>query len=333
MSDRSNVISVILRSGGALYSGESHDAEEVNAAGPLLLEYTQIEPGRFNGSGSLLVLPHLAAAFGSLNRGMLARGTLLEKHICVYGSVTAGPSFDFNHQRLGANLFALTGPDCEVELFCGKGWHGFQIAVCPEFWDRTAEALHPGGGPVTGVRLIPLRAESWAQLLGRLNWISEAIQTYADSFEEPSIRDSVEQELVQLLISATADVHQHELRALSASTRALAFRRIRHYVHEHLEWPITLADLCRVTDLGARSLQGMFRERLGVSPMQYVRAERLNRAHALLLGNVCAHVSEAARLSGYWHMAQFAADYRKMFQETPSSTLKRGRKNKGISIG
>jgi len=175
-----------------------------------------------------------------------------------------------------------------------------------------------------GTRIVPLSAALWATLLRRLNRVGEALQTSPDTLEEPHVRTSVEQGLVELLIMATA--HPQEPFRLSASSRAMAMRRVRDYVQEHLEYPITLSDLCRAANLGARTLQIIFREKLRISPMQYVRAARLNRAHSVLHENLCRNVSDAARLSGYWHMAQFAVDYRRMFHETPSATLKRCRR-------
>ena len=36
-------------------------------------------------------------------------------------------------------------------------------------------------------------------------------------------------------------------------------------------------------------------------------------------------VADTANARGFWHMGQFAADYRRMFGKLPSETLARGR--------
>jgi AraC family ethanolamine operon transcriptional activator len=52
---------------------------------------------------------------------------------------------------------------------------------------------------------------------------------------------------------------------------------------------------------------------------------RLTEARRLLLTGDprVATVTSAAAQAGFWHMAQFAQDYRNMFRELPSQTLRR----------
>ena len=68
-----------------------------------------------------------------------------------------------------------------------------------------------------------------------------------------------------------------------------------------------------------------FDERLGISPKAYVKAARLDRAHSALLqaDGAQARVSDIAATVGFWHMSQFATDYRRKFGERSSDTLKR----------
>jgi AraC family ethanolamine operon transcriptional activator len=37
----------------------------------------------------------------------------------------------------------------------------------------------------------------------------------------------------------------------------------------------------------------------------------------------CDSIIELAGIQGFWHMGQFAADYRRIYGELPSDTLKR----------
>ena len=70
-----------------------------------------------------------------------------------------------------------------------------------------------------------------------------------------------------------------------------------------------------------------FRDRLGVTPKQYLQATRLHRVrHAILDAARPRPISEIAARWGFWHMGQFAADYRRQFGELPSETLRRAKK-------
>jgi AraC family ethanolamine operon transcriptional activator len=60
-----------------------------------------------------------------------------------------------------------------------------------------------------------------------------------------------------------------------------------------------------------------------VTPKAYLQAERLKRVRRGLreADARTAQVTDVANAWGFWHMGQFAADYRKLFGELPSQTL------------
>jgi AraC-like DNA-binding protein len=93
----------------------------------------------------------------------------------------------------------------------------------------------------------------------------------------------------------------------------------------HLADPIRLADLCHHTHLQARSLEYGFREIVGLSPVSYVKMLRLGEAHRRLQSRAWSwlSISEVALDSGFCHLSQFAADYKKLFMESPSATRQR----------
>jgi transcriptional regulator GlxA family with amidase domain len=58
-----------------------------------------------------------------------------------------------------------------------------------------------------------------------------------------------------------------------------ALRRALTFIHEHADSDIGLSDIAAATDLTPRSIQYLFRRHLGVSPLEYLRRIRLERAH------------------------------------------------------
>lgn len=65
-----------------------------------------------------------------------------------------------------------------------------------------------------------------------------------------------------------------------------------------------------------------FRELFGVSPKRYLQAVRLNGVRRdLLAATPEAKIADVANRWGFWHLGQFAADYRRQFDELPSETL------------
>jgi AraC family ethanolamine operon transcriptional activator len=105
----------------------------------------------------------------------------------------------------------------------------------------------------------------------------------------------------------------------------VAVKRARDYIHRNLADPIRLSTLCRYARAEARALEYGFLDVVGLSPMQYVRTTRLHRARRLLRSFAVSHrsISEIALDSGFWHLSQFAVDYKALFGESPSITFRR----------
>ena len=98
-------------------------------------------------------------------------------------------------------------------------------------------------------------------------------------------------------------------------------QRARTFALARREAPPTLLELCRHTHVSPRALQYCFQSILGESPASYVKMLRLNGARTELKrrgeGNC---ISDVAANWGFWHLSQFASDYRRMFGELPSAT-------------
>ena len=96
----------------------------------------------------------------------------------------------------------------------------------------------------------------------------------------------------------------------------------RLFLDQHLDDPVTVTQLCEVTNVSRRTLQYSFESILGVSPIQYLRISRLNGVRrSLVQAKSDQSVSDIAAQWGFWHLSQFAKDYKQLFGETPSKTL------------
>jgi AraC-like DNA-binding protein len=82
----------------------------------------------------------------------------------------------------------------------------------------------------------------------------------------------------------------------------------------------TVADLAELSGVSARSLQYAFRERYQVSPMQFLRQVRLDRAHDDLAQGA-GSVADIAAYWGFTNPSRFARAYRDRFGEFPAATL------------
>jgi AraC family ethanolamine operon transcriptional activator len=106
-----------------------------------------------------------------------------------------------------------------------------------------------------------------------------------------------------------------------------ALRRVLDYVNSAPLEEITAVELCTLADCSQRWLEQSFKKRFGVTPKAYVKYLRLARLRRDLQQPPCGGrqtIMELASAYGFWHMGQLAADYRKVYGELPSDTMKRG---------
>ena len=88
--------------------------------------------------------------------------------------------------------------------------------------------------------------------------------------------------------------------------------------------PITVARLCVEAATSLSTLKRVFLAEFGMSPKCYIRARYLSAVRdALANSPPGTRIVDVANRWGFWHMGQFARDFRTMFGELPSSTLKR----------
>ena len=115
-----------------------------------------------------------------------------------------------------------------------------------------------------------------------------------------------------------------DLRLPPDELRYWVVRRAVAFTEENSDEVLTVEDLCEATGVSRRTLNYSFREHLGVTPKAYLKSMRLDAAR-LDLGksDPDAKIADVANRHGFWHLGQFAADYRKQFGELPSETLRR----------
>ena len=87
---------------------------------------------------------------------------------------------------------------------------------------------------------------------------------------------------------------------------------------------ISASELCKQAGCSQRALEICFKARFGVTPKKYIKCLRLAQVHKGLQNfddQGVESIIELAGINGFWHMGQFAADYRRIYGQLPSETL------------
>jgi len=95
------------------------------------------------------------------------------------------------------------------------------------------------------------------------------------------------------------------------------------YMQAHSDRAIYTEDLCAHLGVSPASLGEAFRQVLGTTPHRVLKLRRMAMVRAALRATEGPSplVKTVALSHGFWHLGQFALDYRAMYGETPSTTL------------
>ncbi len=196
------------------------------------------------------------------------------------------------------------------------------VSISEETFAAHADALGYGNGAdlLRENEVFRCRPGAVDQLRKALLRYEGALLQQGDESSSPLFDEALES-LVMALHSTPDAATRDTLR-----TRERVVHEVQRYADEHAEEVLTVQDLSQVTGVTIRTLQIGFRQLFGVTPKAYLRAQRLNRVRAVLAARDAGTtvIADVANNWGFWHMGQFAADYRKLFGELPSQTLGTG---------
>jgi AraC-like DNA-binding protein len=213
------------------------------------------------------------------------------------------------HQRTrGPSQWGFIALASEHLAACGKALTGFNL-VPP----RVARILRPLR--LDASRLLRLHAEA-----------CRLAETKPEMIAHREVARALEQDLIHTLVNCLANGVTHGYSARNRH-RANIIGRFEDVLAEHPERHLQISELCAAIGVPERTLRMCCAEFLGMSPARYVRLRRLNAVRAALrrIDSPAANVGEIARRHGFSEPGRFAVNYRTVFGETPSTTMRSAR--------
>jgi AraC-like DNA-binding protein len=101
--------------------------------------------------------------------------------------------------------------------------------------------------------------------------------------------------------------------------------RFDELLEANRDWPVRLAEICEMTGVSDRTLRICCHEQLGMGPMRYMWLRRMHLARRALTraDRAAATVTEIATRFGFYELGRFSVEYRALFGELPSMSLRR----------
>jgi AraC family transcriptional regulator, ethanolamine operon transcriptional activator len=229
-------------------------------------------------------------------------------------------------ERVTQNSLLVMPVGGEFESISAPNLDSIHLAIPIPLLERVAQTqfalplhqLMPDGRcfcPEGGQHLLVLR-----NLLQRLTLAPGA--EYDDS--QVWLTPQLEEEMAHLVLSCLAG-SKAEMPRGPRSKRMKCLARAMEVLTSAEADQIEVAQLVTEVGVSRRTLENAFRDGLGVGPANFLKSRRLHRLNRSLLhaDHSSTAVALLARQHGFHHQGQLAADYRALFGESPSITLRR----------
>jgi AraC-like DNA-binding protein len=298
------------------------DMEELNRViSGSAFEVIQPRPGVLDASVSHARAGELSVDQGNINLPMRVRGSL-DPHRHTIGLFKPGPEAAYNGNPVDSSTLLWFAPGGELDGHHREA-HQWTAVTLPAEWLATMAAA--ARRPQNLLPFVACRALRPApDDLREMQWAADAIvqghtsnnSTVTDNgWLANSIRDAFSA-FYSTLDEPIGRETSHTIAQFGVA------RQAERCIRERLTDPIPIDELCIALRVSRRYLEYAFRSAFGISPSRYARLLRLHEVRRRLRqpGAETTVTHEALRM-GFNHLSQFAIQYKKIFGESPSTTL------------
>ena len=228
----------------------------------------------------------------------------------------------------GSSTHILAFPvDDLFEVVSQPGFYGDTVSIAEDRLRSVADFAglpDPLVGMPNGLAFIETDPGRIIALRNAISTLHATATAHARGLPDARVFSDLELGVVSALVAALQLRRPAAVTSSEPALRARAIRSALDYLETHADEPPTVREICRVAGVSWRTLDYAFRDRFGVTPKRYLQAFRLQQVrHAIINANPSRAISELAAHWGFWHMGQFAKDYKRQFGELPSGTLNR----------
>jgi AraC family ethanolamine operon transcriptional activator len=286
------------------------------------LELLQIDQGAFRANGLQAHLGNFLLGTARLGRALVQTWTSPAQSITI-AVRTSRASALWHGVFLGPSDLLVAGPETEIELVSRPGF-GIASASFPYHELQRAAELHGCRSVADRPKCILVRlptAHAAREIRTELRTLISELLAHPSDARDAKWEQTKRNDLLHRMVLAASsgvpfDPSKHN------AERAQVLKQAVWAIRQRSADVLTVADLCLVTGASRRTLHYAFAERYGLPPARFMKAYRLNGARRDL-GRIVSQESKIADVAnrwGFWHLGQFAKDYRRWFGELPSET-------------
>lgn len=154
--------------------------------------------------------------------------------------------------------------------------------------------------------------------LNRLNRFCELYGRWINHGEEAGLEAPLELGLLlsQLLLKQKNYIKRAGGKRIVESPQQLFIKKITHYIHHHMDHPLTINQLAEVMMISPSRLRSKFRESIDMSLGDFVRRSRVHKACGLLHSSN-KNITEIAEACGFDSLYTFSRTFKRITGRSP----------------
>jgi len=221
------------------------------------------------------------------------------------------------YQAVEPGTAYFAGPGNEVDLRTGQGTSTLAVNIAANLMDAHYPGLEPADAEPEVFSLASPAGRRLFRTLSAL-W-GEVLRAPLPKRAKLDFEDTLVEALAQTLLPE----EDGSMGRITNTKQILD--RAKAYINAHLGDHMAVPDIAWAAGTSNRTLHRVFLHEEGITPMEFVKHERLNATRRALFAadSEGTTVTDVAFAHGFYHLGRFSLQYQMAFGERPSATLGR----------
>lgn len=286
----------------------------------------QLTPGSFLGSINMADLGCLKFTHINQNQTLRVTGIKASDQLLFGITLQSEPTPVISHGRLikKQDIFGFN-PNLETDLVIGKDSHIVFVAINRQVFDSLNQEMgYDFGKKFIQQNSLRLHSASLRFLRAYYQQITQVLSRQSSLLMQSEMQSLVRENFLPLLIFTLGKCATKKGNIPKQFQRFSLVNKAEKIAMDYRDKPLTLQQLCDEIGTSSSALCYSFKEMFGMSPMAYIKIQRLNGVRRTLkeADPNTTTVMGVALKWGFWSAGHFSKDYKKLFGELPSETLR-----------
>ena len=303
------------------FSSEQLREDTVKDSG---LDHLQMSNGFFQGQLLRCQMDDVILDTGVYSQDMLVMGTMPDDGVTLGYILGADRPGYFNGTRLNRHDLVVCSEGAAMDSYhlpAGTQWVALQLPRQQLESQGISAPVSPGVEIFSGFNPAKLQLGRKLETVFHEIYLEARVTEPGHHIDPEAMAETLTIDFRQALDAVTG-LEQKKFK-LSAGQRLRVLYRVDEFIRNNLDRAIRIGELCALTGVSQRSLEYLFRDHYGVSPVRYLATRRVHavREQLLKMRPEETTVASLAAAYGFRHPGRFAQAYRLQFGEFPSATL------------